>query len=116
MTEEQAKFISHLSRSLGKQLPINWETMNRTDASAIIDKLKRERHKSGGNENGPANVSFSREQQVRLGLAAKLMHQKWCGLRWPVFQNRQQFKEEVVDLFSLLGEVEQELARNGGGA
>ena len=116
ITERQGNCICVLSAKLGKPEPAGLERMSRMDASECIEELAKQLDNKGsflaGNNlrlaPGAGNGTLSREAQTRLGLAAKLVHHQWAlVMRKPQGEYREDFKRDVVDLFMLLGEVEQ---------
>jgi hypothetical protein len=64
--------------------------------------------------NGSGNGGLSRDAQVRLGLAAKLVHHAWTGVGRSVFERRDSFKNDVMEMYAVLAEVEQHLCVGGG--
>lgn len=132
ITEKQVRCIRVLARKLKKTVPANLSQLSRKEASARIKELTdtighnsfasgtnmRKQTQSIDNGNaqrqGNGRSAFTYEEQVRLGLATKLMHQKWLNLQWPVFTWKDRFKKDVAELYILLGELQQELVYNNG--
>ena len=119
ITERQANCISVLCTKLNKAEPAGFERMSRRDASECIEELSK---MLGGPASfqaanrsrlapGAGNGALSREAQTRLGLAAKLVHHRWtaCGKSPVTATGKSDFKMDVLELFALLGEVEQQL-------
>jgi len=125
ITDKQRRCIHVLCTKLSKPEPAGLDGWTRTQASECIEGLAKEvdkrgsfqdasqlqLHDAGGNRTPP----LTRDSQVRLGLAAKLTHQQWAmAKKSPVNGARDDFKREVVELYALLGEVEQQVVNGGG--
>jgi hypothetical protein len=123
MTEKQENCIHVLCTKLGRAAPDGMGSWTRRQASECIEELAKEVDGSKGafqdaSQLGPVNgvgSGLSRDSQVRLGLAAKLVHHQWAMARKrPVNGARDEFKKEVAELFTLLNEVEQHVLNGGG--
>ena len=125
-TDKQLRCIRVLCSKLGKPVPVGMDGWSREQASEYISSIGRQvdgRDFSqdvgqGQLQNRKANGStgLSRDEQVRLGLASKLVHQQWAVARKrPINGAQEQFKKEVLDLYGLLGEVEQQVVVDNRG-
>lgn len=126
ITEKQERCIQVLSTKLGRAAPSGIEGWTRKQASECIEGLAKEADNSKGsfqdasqlkvaNSAGNGSPSPSRDSQVRLGLAAKLVHHQWAmANKSPANGGRDAFKKEVAELYSLLNEVEQHVLNGGG--
>lgn len=121
MTSRQHNCIRVLCRKLDKPVPIGVDDWTRRQASECIEELGRQIDSQVSFESagqlqlhgaaGGGVAVLSRDAQVRLGLAAKLVHQQWALARKkPINGAQEEFKKQVVDLYGLLGEVEQQIA------
>jgi hypothetical protein len=121
MTSRQHNCIRVLCRKLGKPVPIAVDDWTRRQASECIEELDKQVDSQGSFENagqvqlhgaaGGGVAVLGRDAQARLGLAAKLVHQQWAlSRKRPILGAQEEFKKQVVELYGLLGEVEQQIA------
>lgn len=104
-TEKQKEYITKLSQWKGQSIPTDKiEKLTETEASTLIDSLKAMKSvstttttRTTTNNNAPIN-------QVRFGLACKLVIQKQ-NLD-SIFRNREAFIETVHKLYNLIAEAE----------
>jgi len=129
MTDKQRQCIRTLSLKTGRELPSNLEMMSKREASEHISELLEAvgngrgpgQPRSNGNGaassghetaggNGQQNT-LPRDAQIRLGMAAKLVYQQWSHLHHNAFEEKEKFKENVVELYALIREVEEDITR-----
>lgn len=103
ITAKQQTDIRALCRERNADIPGRLAAMTRGEASSLIESLT--------GAVAATNMELTREQQTRLGLAAKLVHQAWTAGRSVLATAQpERFKQEVLELYKLLGELQQAAA------
>lgn len=99
-TEKQVRYIKALCKEAGVKMPGNVEGFTKVEASRVIDDLLEKRAERAGK---PAPVN-----QVRLGLAAKLVSQAWTtGKKKPsTKKGAEEWLCDVEHMYGLLGQAE----------
>lgn len=128
ITNRQVACIKGLSTRIGRPVPTGLDSMCRKEASEHIESLLGEL-KGGGAFQSADSIEqqqlqvephaasssrlLSRDERIRLGLAVKLVYQRWTSKDKVVLQCRDEFKKDVKQLFLLLAEVEDAVWRGG---
>ncbi len=122
-TDKQLRCIRVLCSKLGKPVPRDIEDWSCKEASEYIGLVSRQVDSKDSFQDASqvhlqkvtnGSNELSREGQIRLGLAAKLVHQQWALSKKIPVNGADDFKKEVVELYNLLGEVEEQAANGGG--
>lgn len=106
ITEKQERCIHALHRQLGTDVPDIVPQMSRREASNHIDQLKERLDRDNDEQPVRSNGSSSVDDRITLGLAAKLVYQRWQG---DPLEQREEFKTTVRELYELLQELRGEV-------
>ena len=74
-TEKQVKFLEMIARNVG--LSINTNNITKDKARSLIDHLKLLDKSMNGNSISRELEQKKRENEIKLGMAKKLVFQKW---------------------------------------
>jgi len=124
ITERQQRCIYALHRRMNTEVPAEIAQLDVRTASMYIDRLKEQLDKPAqvgeGNGAGEASAAPATTQarclpygeRATFGLASKLVFQNWTTQQKRVLGDRDGFKQSVKETFTLLRELERELAQS----
>ena len=107
-TEKQVRFLEMIAKNVG--LRINTNNISKDKARRAIDHLKLlDRNMNGGSTTRELEQK-KREQEIKLGMAKKLVFQKWIAENRIIHkQTEHAFIKEVIYLNDILNRIDREI-------
>jgi hypothetical protein len=107
-TEKQIRFLETILKNVG--LRINTRNITKEKARRLIDRLQLLDRSINGSSNNRLLEQKKREQEIKLGMAKKLVFQKWTAeCRIIHKQTENAFKKEVIYLNDVLNTIDREV-------
>ena len=108
-TEKQIRFLETIARNVG--LRVNTSNITKEKARRVIDQLKLlDRNMNGGSTTRELDQK-KREQEIKLGMAKKLVYQRWIAECRIIHERTEKtFIEEVIYLNDVLNKIDKEVS------
>lgn len=108
-TEKQIRFLETIARNVG--LRINTNNITKDKARRVIDQLKLLDRNMNGSSTTKELEQKKREQEIKLGMAKKLVYQRWIAENRIIHErNEKTFIEEVIHLNNVLNKIDKEVS------
>ena len=108
-TEKQVRFLEMIARNVG--LRINTNNITKDKARRVIDHLKLLDKSMNGNSTNRELEQKKREQEIKLGMAKKLVFQKWIAECKNIYtQTENAFIKEVIYINEVLNKIDKEIS------
>ena len=108
-TEKQIRFLETIARNVG--LRINTSNITKEKARRVIDQLKLLDRNMNSSSTIREMEQKKREQEIKLGMAKKLVYQRWvaeCRIIHERTENK--FIREVIYLNDILNKIDKEVS------
>ena len=107
-TEKQIRFLEMIARNVG--LRINTTNITKDKARMIIEQLKLLDRKMDGVSTTRELEQKKREYDIKLGMAKKLVFQKWTTECRNIHEkNEDNFIKEVIYINNVLNKIDREI-------
>ena len=107
-TEKQIRFLEMIARNVG--LRINTNNITKDKARRVIDHLKLLDKSMNGNSTTRELEQKKREQEIKLGMAKKLVYQRWIAENKIIHkQTENAFIREVIYINGVLYKIDKEV-------
>ena len=108
-TEKQIRFLEMIARNVG--LRINTNNITKDKARRVIDHLKLLDKSMNGSSTTRELEQKKREYEIKLGMAKKLVFQKWTSESRIIHkQTENAFIKEVVYINDVLNKIDREVS------
>lgn len=108
-TEKQIRFLETIARNVG--LRINTSNITKEKARRVIDQLKLLDRNMNGGSTARELEQKKREQEIKLGMAKKLVFQKWTAECKNIYEkNENTFIKEVIYINDVLNKIDKEVS------
>ena len=108
-TEKQIRFLEVIARNVG--LKINTNNITKEKARRVIDQLKMLDKSMNGGSTIREMEQKKREHEIKLGMAKKLVFQKWTTeCRKIDKQTESAFIKEVIYTNNVLNRIDKEIS------
>ena len=105
-TEKQIRTIIGMCERLEVDVPELLEEFSKSEASDFITGLQQKRSNRNTVRIIDGNKKPDYKKEVRLGLAVKLVYQKWTYQQKHVLIDTDEFKREVDALYNIIEDME----------
>ena len=104
-TEKQIRFLETIARNVG--LRINTNNITKEKARRVIDQLKLLDRNMNGTSTTRELEQKKREKEIRLGMAKKLVFQKWTAECRNIYEKTEDnFIKEVLYINNVLNKID----------
>jgi hypothetical protein len=108
-TEKQIRFLETIAKNVG--LRINTNNITKEKAGRVIAQLKLLDRSMNSSSNNRLLEQKKREKEIKLGMAKKLVFQKWTAeCRIIHKQTENAFIKEVIYLNNILNRIDREVS------
>ena len=104
-TGKQCRYIEDLAKRLSVTLAVRPEDMTKTEASLLLESFQERESKIAKETTPKTNGNNDRNKDIKLGLAFKLVYQKWIHKNQNVHENTVIFKDEVIQTYNLIASI-----------
>ena len=108
-TEKQISYLEMIARNVG--VKVNTQNITKDKAARVIDRLKSLDRSMNGISTIREQEQKKREQEIKLGMAKKLVFQKWTTDRRNIFkQTENAFIKDVIYIYNVLNKIDKEIS------